>query len=48
MMYYNQESINLFVAWYDTQPVCTVNAKYLYTVNICYFQVLAMYKKALI
>ena len=28
-MYYNHESINLFLAWYDSQPVCTVNVQYL-------------------
>ena len=27
--YYNQQSINLFLAWYDSQPVCTVNVQYL-------------------
>ena len=42
MMYYNQTSINLFRAWYDSQPVCIV-----FIVNIWYLRVLAMYKKVL-
>ena len=33
-------SINLFLAWYESQSVCTV-----ITVNLCYVQVLAMYTK---
>ena len=28
-MYYNQESIDLFIAWYDSQPVGRVNVQYL-------------------
>ena len=28
-MYYNQESIDLFLAWYDSQSVCTANVQYL-------------------
>ena len=28
-MYYNQQSINLFLASYDSQPICTVNVKHL-------------------
>ena len=27
--YYNQKSIDLFLARYDLQPVCTVNVQYL-------------------
>ena len=27
VMYYNQEAINMFVEWYDSQPVCTVNVQ---------------------
>ena len=27
-MCYNQQSNSLFLAWYDFQPVCTVNAQY--------------------
>ena len=37
-----QPVVNLFVARYDSQPVCVV-----FTVNFCYLQVLAMYKKVL-
>ena len=29
VMYYNQQSVNLFLAWYDSQPICTVNLQYL-------------------
>ena len=43
-MYYNQQSIDLFLAWYDSQPVCTVKV---FTINLYYLQVLAMYKKVL-
>ena len=28
-MYYNQQSINLFRAWYDSQLASTVNVQYL-------------------
>ena len=43
-MYYNQQTINLSLVLYDSQPVCTANV---FTVNLCYLQVLAMYKKVL-
>ena len=37
VMYYNQESINLFLAWYDSQPVRAVNVYTVFTVNILLF-----------
>ena len=45
-MYYNDESINLSLVWYDSQPVCTKSVS-VFTVNPCYLQVLVMYKKVL-
>ena len=29
VMYYNQQSISLFVVWYDSQPVCAVHVQYM-------------------
>ena len=47
MMYYNQQSINLFLVWYDfSQFVHKMYSMYS-TVNVFYLQVLAMYKKIL-
>ena len=38
-MYYKQQSINLFLAWYDSQPVCTViYSKSLLFTSISYLQ----------
>ena len=35
-MYYNQDTINLFLPRYDSKPVCTVNVQYLqYIFAIC-------------
>ena len=25
VMHYNQQTVNLFLAWYDSQPVSTIN-----------------------
>ena len=39
VMYYKQQSINLFLAWYDSQPVCTViYSKSLLFTSISYLQ----------
>ena len=29
VMYHNQQSINFILAWYDSQPLCTVYVQYL-------------------
>ena len=42
VMHYNQQSIDLFLTWYDSQPVCTV-----FTVSLSNLQLLATYKKVL-
>ena len=44
-MYYNHESINMFLAWYDSQPVCAVNA-HIYS-KFFLFTSITMYKKVL-
>ena len=43
VMCYNQHSINLFLAQCDSQPGCSKCT--IFTVNLSYLQVLAMYKK---
>ena len=36
-MFYKQQSINLFLAWYESQPVCSVHVQFLQ-------QIFAIYK----
>ena len=37
-MYYNQQSFNLFLAWYDSQPVYIIYSKSLLFASITYVQ----------
>ena len=45
MMYFNQYLKSSFLALYDFQQVVSINTSFICTVNLCYLQLLAIYKK---